>query len=75
MAPQFRRTDGAQGEVKGEGKLHCKLGDLLTGIKPRDMQDVFDWGRDMGREIIDQRIGADAGDLVWMDFDARVGRG
>ena len=30
-----------------------RLEDLLAGITPEAMQDAFDWGPDVGREIVD----------------------
>jgi antitoxin MazE len=31
-----------------------RLEDLLTGITPAAMRDAFDWGSDVGREIVDR---------------------
>ncbi len=30
-----------------------QLGDLLTGMTPEAMRDVFDWGDDAGREAVE----------------------
>jgi len=31
-----------------------KLSDLLVGMTPDAMRDVFDWGDDVGREAVDE---------------------
>jgi hypothetical protein len=54
--------------VDNSGKLHpseertdhhsfargrYKLEDLLAGMSPQAMREAFDWGADIGREIVD----------------------
>ncbi len=33
---------------------HYRLADLLVGMTPGAMHELFDWGPDVGREIIDE---------------------
>jgi antitoxin MazE len=53
--------DGARVEIEAEGdrlvirtaRPHYKLEELLTGATPEDMRESFDWGPDVGREVVD----------------------
>ncbi len=35
-------------------KPRYRLEDLLVGVTPQAMRDAFDWGPDVGREIVDK---------------------
>ncbi|HEY3888049.1 MAG TPA: AbrB/MazE/SpoVT family DNA-binding domain-containing protein [Caulobacteraceae bacterium] len=53
---------GAQVEVEAEGGRiviapsapRYRLEDLLKGMTPEAMRDAFDWGPDVGREVVDE---------------------
>ena len=60
LATRFGLTEGARVEVEAEGdrivitadRPRYALDDLLKGMKPEAMRDVFDWGPDAGREDV-----------------------
>ncbi len=63
IAGQVGLSDGARVDIEAEGEriiisLHrpkrYRLEDLLHGIHPDDMRNVFDWGPDAGREAVEQ---------------------
>jgi mRNA interferase MazF len=76
--------EGARVEVEAEGdriiispaRPRYVLADLLKGMTPEAMREAFDWGPDKGREIVEWAMpyAPEAGDLIWADFDPRVGR-
>jgi antitoxin MazE len=51
-------TEGAKVDIEAQGsqvvisvaKPRYRLAELLAGMRPEDMRDVFDWGDDAGRE-------------------------
>lgn len=36
------------------GRPRYRLDDLLHGMKPGEMAGIYDWGPDLGREIVDE---------------------
>jgi antitoxin MazE len=61
LAGRLGLKDGARVEIEAEGdrlvirtdRPHYRLEELLTGITPEDMREAFDWGPDVGREVVD----------------------
>jgi len=61
LAAQAGLKDGTQVDIIAEdGRIvitaarpRYKLEDLLAGMTPDAMSDAFDWGPDMGREIVE----------------------
>jgi antitoxin MazE len=51
--------DSVDVEAKGDQivislrRPRYRLADLLEGVTPDAMREAFDWGRDIGREIVD----------------------
>jgi len=53
--------DGARVEIEAEGdrlvirtdRPHYRLEELLTETTPEDIREAFDWGPDVGREVVD----------------------
>jgi len=62
MTEKIGLTDGSRVEVQMEDdrivisstRPRYKLSDLLVGMTPDAMRDVFDWGDDVGREAVDE---------------------
>jgi len=46
--PSEERTD-----THSFARGRYKLEDLLAGMSPQAMREAFDWGADVGREIVD----------------------
>ncbi|KJB93419.1 multidrug transporter MatE [Skermanella aerolata KACC 11604] len=61
LAGRLGLKDGARVEIEAEGdrlvirtdRPYYRLEELLTGITPEDMREAFDWGPDVGREVVD----------------------
>jgi antitoxin MazE len=61
IAAELGLTGGKQVDIVVDGKrivITCaqpryKLRDLLAGMTPEAMRDAFDWGPDVGAEIIE----------------------
>lgn len=61
LAMKAGLSEGVQVEVAADGdrivitpaRPRYTLEELLVGMRPEDMRDVFDWGEDVGREKID----------------------
>ena len=61
LAGRLDLKDGARVEIEAEGdrliimtdRPHYRLEELLTGTIPEDMREAFDWGPDVGREVVD----------------------
>jgi antitoxin MazE len=62
IVQQVGLAPGASLEIEARGdqivislpKRRYRLEDLLVGMTPEAMHDAFDWGPDVGREIIDE---------------------
>jgi len=62
MTEKIGLTDGSRVEVQMEddrivissARPRYVLRDLLVGVTPDDMRDAFDWGEDVGREIVEE---------------------
>jgi len=62
MTEQIGLTDGSRVEVQMEedrivissARPRYLLSDLLVGTTPEDMRDAFDWGDNVGREIVEE---------------------
>lgn len=62
IASRFGLNEGGRVDIEAEGdrivirvdRPRYDLEDLLTGMSPDDMRDVFDWGPDVGREVVDR---------------------
>lgn len=62
VARRVGLTAGAQVEIEAEGgriviapsKPRYRLEDLLEGMTPEAMREAFDWGPDVGREVVDE---------------------
>ncbi len=61
IAAALGLADGARVELQAEAdrivisvaRPRYRLADLLVGMTPEAMHDAFDWGPDIGREIVD----------------------
>lgn len=61
LADRLALNEGVWVEVKAEGdrliiktdKPRYKLEELLAGITPEDMHEAFNWGSDVGREVVE----------------------
>ena len=61
LAAEAGLTEGSRVDIVAEGtrivisrpQPRYTLGDLLTGMTPQAMHEAFDWGADVGREIVD----------------------
>ena len=61
LAGRLGLKDGARVEIEAEGdrlvirtdRPHYRLEELLTGTTPEEMREAFDWGPDVGREVVD----------------------
>lgn len=61
IAGRLRLVEGDRVEITASGdqivitrrRPHYRLEDLLVGMMPGDLHDAFDWGPDVGREIIE----------------------
>ncbi len=61
MATRLGFIEGAQVEVEAEGnrlvisalRPRYKIEDLVADLSNEALRDAFDWGPDMGREVID----------------------
>ncbi len=55
-------SEGARVEIEAEDNRiviapsapRYRLEDLLEGMTPEAMREAFDWGRDLGREAVDE---------------------
>jgi antitoxin MazE len=62
MTEKIGLRDGSRVEVQMEddrivissAQPRYRLSDLLIGMTPDDMRDVFDWGEDVGREAVEE---------------------
>lgn len=62
IAARFGLNEGGRVEIEAEGdrivirvdRPRYNLDELLAGVTPADMRDVFDWGPDVGREAVDR---------------------
>ncbi len=62
LAAQAGLRAGARVELAAEGdkivirlaRPRFVLAELLEGVTPEEMREAFDWGPDMGREIVDE---------------------
>ena len=62
IATALGLADGARVELQAEGdrivisvaRPRYRLEDLLIGMTPEAMHQIFDWGPDVGREIVDR---------------------
>ena len=62
MTEKIGLTDGSRVEVQMEddrivissAQPRYRLSDLLIGMTPEDMRGVFDWGEDVGREVVEE---------------------
>lgn len=45
--------DKGERETKTSARRRFKLEELLIGMTPEAMRDAFDWGPDIGREIVE----------------------
>lgn len=60
IAVRFGLSEGGRVDIEAEGdrivigidRPRHDLDDLLTGMSPEAMRDVFDWGPDVGRENV-----------------------
>jgi antitoxin MazE len=59
LAGRYRLTEGSRVELKAVGDhivismpRRYDLADMLAGITPEAMHEAFDWGDDLGREIV-----------------------
>jgi mRNA interferase MazF len=50
---------------------------MLQGMTPEAMREAFDWGPTAAAKSSRDRVAylPEAGDLIWTDFDPRIGRG
>lgn len=61
LAGRLGLKDGARVEIEAEGdrlvirtdRPYYRLEELLTEITPEDMREAFDWGSNVGREVVD----------------------
>ncbi|HWK45636.1 MAG TPA: AbrB/MazE/SpoVT family DNA-binding domain-containing protein [Stellaceae bacterium] len=60
IAAKVGLAEGARVEIEADGdrvvitaaRPRYTLDELLAGVTPGDMQEAFDWGPDVGREIV-----------------------
>lgn len=61
IACQVGLTEGARVEIEALGaqvvisvaRPRYRLADLLVGMTPKDVHESFDWGGDVGREVVE----------------------
>ena len=61
IAARVGLREGARVQIDAKGKTIVisverptfELGELLEGMTPEAMHDAFDWGEDVGREVVE----------------------
>jgi len=62
IASQVGLRDGTRVDIKAEGdrivitadRPHYSLDELMKGVTPEAMREAFDWGQDVGREVVEK---------------------
>jgi len=51
QSPQTREANDRGGSGRPQSRRYA-LKDLLSGITPDEMREAFDWGPELGREVV-----------------------
>lgn len=62
IASQVGLRDGTRVDIKAEGdrivitadRPRYNLDELMKGVTPEAMREAFDWGPDVGREVVEE---------------------